>query len=88
MAVGEIGKRLGQRFAAAPDEIERRREARRDLPLDIGRRLRERGRGDAGRGGGRETREKLPAPVTHSPLVCRALIFAACDIIERRIAAP
>ena len=54
MTVGEIGERLGQRFAAAVDEVERRHETRRYPPLHVGRGIGERrprqpyaGRGDS-----------------------------------------
>ena len=66
MAVGEIGERASERFAAAVDEVERGLEARRHPPLHVGRGIGEGGlrQPDAGRGDS-EPRDELPTSSRH-----------------------
>ncbi len=66
MTVGEIGERLGQRFAAAVDEVERGGEARGHPPLHLGGGIGERRprQPDAGRSGS-EPGDELPTSSRH-----------------------
>ncbi len=66
MAVGEIGERARQRFAAAVDEVELRLETRRHPPLHVGRGIGE-GRPRQPHAGRRdaEPRDELPTSSRH-----------------------
>jgi hypothetical protein len=52
LAVGGVADELGKLLRRAEDRVERLREARGQPPLHLGLRLRDRGHGDRGRGGG------------------------------------
>ncbi len=60
LVVRHVGDGLGEDFGRAEDRVERLREARRQAPADLRRRLRDRGLGDrGGRCAGGGDREKL-----------------------------
>jgi len=72
MTVGHVEDRCGQRLGAAVDEVERGREARRQPPLHVGRRIGERRGGDSRpRRGSAQAYDELPTSRRHpcSPVV-------------------